>query len=71
MKLHLSAVHAWAAPGEPSASMRCVISTGRISVVVRGVLTTTVFHTCTAAVRTLYAVSDRAMNTRASTCTRK
>ena len=29
------------------------MSTGRISVVVRGVLDTTVFHTCTAAVRTL------------------
>ncbi len=41
---------------------------GRISVVVRGVLTTTVFHTCTAAVRTLYATSARAKNTRASTC---
>lgn len=44
------------------------MSTGRISVVVRGVFDTTVFHTCTAAVRTLYPTSDRAMKMRASTC---
>lgn len=55
-------------PGEASASIRWFISTGRISVVVRGVFTTTVFHTCTAAVRTLYAVSQRAMKMCASTC---
>jgi hypothetical protein len=39
-----------------------------ISVSVRGVLVTTVFHTCTAPERTAKLTSLRAMYTRASTC---
>lgn len=41
----------------------------RISPVVRGVLVTMVFHTCTAAWRTVYPTSALAMNSSASTCT--
>ena len=41
----------------------------RISPVVRGVLVTMVFQTCTAACRTVYPTSALAMNSSASTCT--
>ena len=44
------------------------MSAGRISARVRGVLVTTVFHTCRAAARTVYPTSLRAMYTRAKIC---
>lgn len=40
----------------------------RISPSVLGVLTTSVFHTCSAALRTVYWQSDRAMYSRPRTC---
>lgn len=49
--------------------MICSMRVFRISPVVRGVLVTMVFHTCTAACRTVYPTSALAMNSKASTCT--
>ena len=49
--------------------MMLLMRAGRISARVRGVLDTIVFHTCTAAVRTVYATSLRAMYRLATICT--
>ena len=57
-----------AEPGTASEAMMLAMSAGRISASVRGVLVTTVFHTCRAAARTVYPTSLRAMYTRAKIC---
>lgn len=59
-----------AAPGAASEAMMLAMSAGRVSASVRGVLVTTVFHTCSAAARTVYPTSLRAMYTRARICAR-
>ncbi len=48
--------------------MMLFIRAGKISARVRGVLDTIVFHTCSAAERTVYATSLRAMYRLATTC---